>query len=107
MSENKILKFKIVEKKDISYPGTLRMIYKVVFNVTKLPSNIDMEIVAKEIWNNNNKKWKEFTVFMYLSEMDIKMAAYGIWEFNQMGLVDFSKNKNALIGTKWNKKVKS
>ena len=100
--ENKeILKYSIVEKEDTSYLNTPRMVYRIILDVDKLPSDKEMEETAIAIWEKGNKNWEEFTVFIYLPEMDIHSLAYGIGEFNQNGLTEFKKNEYALIETKW------
>ena len=96
----------IVEKKDISYAGTPRMVYRLVLDVNEIPSDDHIKYTVQEIWNNGNKNWKEFTVFVYLPEMYTGGVAYIIEEFNQQGLIDFKKNEKALLGTKWEIKKK-
>jgi len=100
--ENKeISKYSITEKQDVSYSNTPRMVYRIILDVDKLPSDEEMERTAIDIWGKGNKHWKEFTVFMYLPGMDTESLAYGIGEFNQNGLAEFKKNEYALIETKW------
>ena len=100
--ENKdILKYSIVEKEDTSYLNTPRMVYRIILDVDRLPLDKEMEETAIAIWEKGNKNWEEFTVFIYLPEMDIHSLAYGVGEFRQNGLLEFKKNKYALIETKW------
>ena len=100
--ENKeVLKYNVEEKEDVSYLNTPRMVYRIVLNVDKIPSDKEMEETAIAIWEKGNKNWEEFTVFIYLPEMDIHSLAYGVGEFRQNGLLEFKKNKYALIETKW------
>ncbi len=100
--ENKeILEYSITEKQDVSYLNTPRMIYRIILDVDKLPSDKEMEETAIAIWEKGNKNWEEFTVFIYLPEMDTKLLAYGVGEFSQTGLTEFKKNEYALIETKW------
>lgn len=99
--KSEILKFRIVEKKDISYLNYPRMVYRIILDVNSLPTDKDMRNTAISIWKNGNRNWKEFTTFLYLPNMDTELAAYGIGEFNEKGLIEFRKNKYALFGTKW------
>lgn len=99
--KSEILKFRIIEKKDISYLNNPRMVYRIILDVNSLPTDKDMRNTAISIWENGNKNWKEFTTFLYLPEMNTGMTAYGIGEFNERGLIIFRKNENALFGTKW------
>jgi len=95
------LKFQIAEKQDISYLNTPRMVYRIILDVNSLPSEEDMRNTAINIWENGNKNWKEFTVFIYMPEMNTGLTAFGIGEFNQNGLVKFDKIEYSLYGTKW------
>lgn len=99
-----LLSFKIVKKEDHSYPGTSRMTYRVLLNVTKIPQEQEIKDVAFSLWQDDNKSWKEFTVFLYLTEMDTDDIAYGIANFTPSGLKDFNINEFALWDTKWEKK---
>jgi len=101
IDDSSLLRYEIAEKKDISFAGTSRMVYRVVLNVTNLPSENEMKATAKSIWENGNRNWGEFTVFMYLPEMDVEWVAYGIGEFRPSGLLEFKINESALIDTKW------
>jgi len=66
-----------------------------------LPTEIEMRNTANYLWGYGNKNWKEFTVFIYLPYMNTESTAYGVGEFNNDGLVSFTKNEDALYGTKW------
>ena len=99
--ESSLLKYDIIEKKDISFAGNSRMVNRVLLNVTELQSEEVMKVTAREIWENGNKNWDEFTVFMYLPEMDVEWVAYGIGEFRPTGLLEFRINESALYDTKW------
>jgi hypothetical protein len=97
----KILNYTISEKQNISYLNTPRMVCRIILNVDSIPTENDMKNTALSVWENGNKHWKEFTVFMYLPEMNTGLTAFGIGEFNQNGLVKFDKNEYSLYGTKW------
>jgi len=100
-----ILSYRIVKKQDISYANTPRMVYRVVLDVTDIPSEIQMKRTASYIWENGNKHWKEFTVFMYLPGMNTSGAALGIGEFRPYGLKEFKVQGFVLAGTKWEEKA--
>jgi len=101
VNQSKILKFEIIKKQDISFLNNPRMVNRIVLKVDSLPSKQEMENTATLIWENGNKKWKEFTVFIYLPEMSTEQSAYGIGEFNESGLVKFEINERALYSSKW------
>lgn len=101
VNQSEILKFEIVKKQDISFLNTPRMVNRIVLKVDSLPSKQEMENTATYIWENGNKNWKEFTVFIYLPEMNTEQIAYGVGEFNENGLVEFRINESALYGSKW------
>lgn len=105
--ESKVLKFDILKKEDISFAGVQRMVYRINLDVNSLPTDEEMKKTAISIWENGNKKWKEFTVFMYMPEQITDGPAFGIAEFNQMQLTSFSSIESTLYGTKWEiKKIK-
>lgn len=60
-----------------------------------------MRNTSSYLWEHGNKNWEEFTVFLYLPEMNTESPAYGVGEFNEGGLVRFNNNEYALIKTKW------
>jgi len=99
--KSEILKFEITEKQDISYLNNPRMINRIVLDVESLPTEQEIRNTATYIWENGNKNWKEFTVFIYLPEMNTGLSAYGIAEYSENGLVKFDINENALYDTKW------
>jgi len=77
------------------------MTFRVVTEVEKIPSNEQLEKMALVIWENGNKNWKEFTVFIYLPDMDTRLMAYAVAEFRPQGLKEFRIQEIALYGTKW------
>ncbi len=99
--KSEILKFKITEKQDISYLNNPRMVNRIILDVDSLPTEQEMKNTATYVWENGNKNWKEFTVFIYLPEMNTGLSAYGIAEYSENGLVKFYINENALYDTKW------
>ncbi len=96
-----VLEYIIIETKDMSEAGTPRMVYRVVVKVEEIPVAEELEKTATQIWEDGNKHWKEFTVFMYLPDMDTKLAAYGVAEFRPQGLEEFRIQEATLYGTKW------
>jgi len=102
-----ILNYTIVEKKDISYANTPRMLYRVVLDVTDIPLDLEVQMkrTASYIWENGNKHWKEFTIFMYLPGMNTSGSALVIAEFRPYGLKLFKVQGIVLSGTKWEEKA--
>ena len=72
-----------------------------MLDVDSLPSDEEMRNTATSIWENGNKDWKEFSVSLYLSDMNAESTEYAIGNFNKDGLLSFFKYKGALSGTKW------
>ncbi len=99
--ELKILDYTIVEKNDFSNLNNLRMAFRIILNVDKLPTKKEMKDTATYLWKNEKKLWKEFTVFLYLPEMDTELGAYGIGVYDKDGLVKFNTVDISLNGTKW------
>ena len=95
------LKYHIVAREDVSYLGTPRMVFRVMLEVAEIPTEESMRALADELWNNGNKDWKEFTVFLYLPTMDTSFLAYGIAEYRPHGLQKFEISTLAVMDTKW------
>ena len=96
-----ILKYQIAKRQDISFMNIPRMVYRIMLEVDSLPTETKMRNTANYLWGNGNKNWKEFTVFIYLPYMNTESTAYAVGEFNNDGLVSFTKNEDALYETKW------
>jgi hypothetical protein len=99
--KSKVLEFRTIEEQDISYLNNPRMVYRIILDVDSLPTKKEMKNTATSIWENGNKKWKEFTIFIYLPEMNTELSAYGIAEYSENGLLKLDINENALDNTKW------
>ena len=95
------LSYKIVERKDYSYAGTPRMAYRVVFNVSDVPTEEEVKVTCDTIWRSAGGPWKEFTVFGYLPEMDTGDLAFAVATFVGTGQTSFKLTRSALYGTKW------
>ena len=95
------LKYRIVAREDVSYAGTPRMVFRVVVNVDQIPSGAQLKKAARQIREDGNTHWKEFTVFTYLPDMDTGNVAYAVAEFRPYGLKEFRIQDFALYGTKW------
>ncbi len=98
-----LLPYKIVEREDISYAGTPRLVVRVMVNVEKIPTKAELKRIANSIWANGNTRWSEFTVFIYLPEMNLHSTAYGIGEYRPNGLKFFKIQDFARYNTKWSK----
>ena len=93
------LKYHLVSRQvnsDIS-----KMAYRIMLDVDSLPTDEKMRNTATSIWKNGNQKWKEFSVSMYLSDMNTESTEYVVGNFNKDGLSSFFKYEGALLGTKW------
>ena len=77
------------------------MVFRVLLRVDQVPPQAAMRSVAERLWQDGNRGWDEFTVFLYLPEMNTNSMAYGIGEFGKRGLKEFKINEYALGGTKW------
>lgn len=101
-----ILKYQIAKQQDISFMNIPKMVYRIMLDVDTIPKDIEMRNTATYLWQNGNRNWDEFTVFLYLPYMNTESPAFGVAEFNKDGLVTFTKNEDALYGTKWEFKEK-
>jgi len=77
------------------------MVFRVMLEVAEIPSEESMRTLAEALWRDGNKRWKEFTVFMYLPTMNTNDLAYGIAEYRPSGLMEFEVSNWALIDTQW------
>ena len=94
-----VLEYVITEMEDMSHQGTSRMVYRVVVLVEEIPIKEKLEKTSIQIWEDGNKDWKEFTVLIYLPDMDTGLVAYGVAEFGPQGLKEFRIQEEALYGT--------
>jgi len=69
----------------------------VTVKATKIPSESQLKAIVSDVWKNE----KVTDVFLYLPEMSITGAAYGVAKFIPQGLQEFRINPSALSGTKW------
>lgn len=95
------LKFKIISKQDNSYMNTSRMVYKVLLDVDSLPTDGEIISTARSIWENENKEWKEFSVSVFLPDMNTESLEYAIVNFTNKKYSKFFKYESVLTGTKW------
>ncbi len=93
--------FRILERRDVSYPGTRRMTFRVELDVQEVPSERDMCDTARAIWQNGNTRWDEFTVWLYLPGMNTHSLAYVTAEFRPWGLISFIALPGALYLSDW------
>lgn len=100
------LKYSIIERNDVSYLNTPRMVHRIVLNVDSIPSDKSIKEFAIKLWNNGNRKWKEYSVFIYLPEMNTQSFAYAIGEFRPDKIKYFEVNPKVLTGTKWDISLK-
>lgn len=101
------IKYDVVMRQDISHALARRMAYRVLLQVKDMPTERAMRDLVQTIWKNGNQNWDEFTVWLYLPDMDTNSLAYVTAEFRPTGLKEFSVSSAALYGTRWHKKPKS
>ena len=78
-----VLPYEIVKKEDYSYSTVRRMMYRIVVDVSVLPTKI----------------------FVYLAEMGTDLIAYYVAEFQNNQLAISMIQKHSVYGTKWEKSV--
>ncbi|MDA2928062.1 hypothetical protein MYX78_12680 [Acidobacteria bacterium AH-259-G07] len=100
-SQEPPLQYRVVAREDVSYAGTPRMVYRIVFDVDQIPGEESIRQTSISIWNDGKTGWKEFTIFGYLPEMETRSLAYSVAEFAQEGLKEFRIQDTSLLGTKW------
>ncbi len=95
------LVFTIKSIEDISYPGTMRMVARVVVDANSIPAIEQLRSVSMAVWAENGKRIDEFTVFIYLPEMNHNSVAYAIGEFSPEGVRSFKINEASLFDHPW------
>ena len=89
--------YQIEERENISYKDTPRMVVRVYLETDETPTKERMIATAKQIWTDEDKSWKEFTVFMIFGEIEnFNSGAYGIAEFTPSGLKEFRVNETPI-----------
>jgi hypothetical protein len=98
-----ILKYHVLAKNDYGSINNPRMDYKIILDVDKLPSKEMLRKTSYFIWENGNKKYKEFTINIFLSDTYPypNSEAYAIAEFTGLGGKNISIRKDALKNTKY------
>ena len=99
--EGNLLKYEIISKQDKSYMNTSRMTCNVLLDVVSLPTDDEIVRTAKSIWESGYKDWKEFSVSVFLPEINAETFGYAIVNFTDKGFSNFFKYENVLMGTKW------
>ncbi len=104
LQDNKVVKeilsFKVVKNEKVGLKSQNRAIQEIVVKTNALPNEDALKNTAKSIWQKNSN-YDEFTVFIYLEEMDTTSNAYCIIEFNSTKMTDFMILESTLIDTKW------
>lgn len=104
LQDNKVVKeilsFKVIKNEKVGLKSQNRAIQKIVVQTNSLPNEDALKNTAKSIWEKNSS-YDEFTVFIYLEEMNTTLNAYCIIEFNSTKMTDFMILESALIDTKW------
>ena len=96
-----LLRYRVAEREDVSYGNASRMVYRVVVNVRRIPKKIQLNKLALYLWKDGNRKWDEFTIFIYLPGMNLKSMAYAVAEFRPDGLKELKVQEVALMVNKW------
>lgn len=97
----KVVDYDVEYGNDISYSENSRATIRVMLNVSEIPKEEEIKMTSYKIFKENTEGWSEVTIWSYLPEMDIKSSAYGIFEINDKGEVEFFTNDASLIETKW------
>jgi len=101
-----MLPYEIVKREDYSYSMVRRMVYRIVVDVSVLPTKSELEEIAFAIYKGvEEEKWDEFTIFAYLAEMGTDLIAYYVAEFQNNKLAISEIQKHSVYGTKWEKSV--
>lgn len=102
-SNMEVLKYYQAEpEKDISFMGEKRGTYSAyIYDINSLPSEELLKNTSIKIWESSEESWDEYTVWLYLPDMDFSLSAYSAAEFDRNGLTEFVIFENSIIGTIW------
>ena len=98
--KKEVLPFKVIKKEKVGLKSQNRAIQKIIVQTKSLPNEDTLKNTATSIWKNNSN-YDEFTVFIYLDDMDTNYNAYCIIEFSSTKMTDFMILESTLIDTKW------
>jgi len=89
--------------KSVGLPSQNRATQKLVIKTDTIISKENLQNLSVNYWKDNTLNiYNEFTLFIYLNDMNTNQSAYCLAEFNKDGILNqFSINKSSLIGTKW------
>lgn len=92
--------------KNVGLPSQNRAIQRLVIETDSIIPKENLQNFSVKYWKDNIlNNYNEFTLFIYLNDMDTNQSAYCLAEFNKDGILNnFSINKSSLIGTKWENK---
>ena len=92
------ISYRVLERQDVSYLNTPRMVCRVMVDTTGKPSRADLMPIAETLNNRDGAGLAEFTVFFYLPGMNPHHAAYAVAEFKGTDLDSFTVNEQAAPG---------
>ena len=92
--------------KNVGLPSQNRAIQRLVIETDSIIPRENLQNFSVNYWKDNAlNNYNEFTLFIYLNDMNTNQSAYCLAEFNKDGVLNnFSINKSSLIGTKWENK---
>ncbi|MBD3345035.1 MAG: hypothetical protein GF401_08240 [Chitinivibrionales bacterium] len=99
-----ILPYKIIDRQVLGSFVSSKIIMKIMVETEKLPLEEDIKETAKKIWHEGNTLWNNFTLFVYLPEMNNEGAAYCFLEFGHSGLQNFQIQEFSIKETIWTQK---
>ena len=98
--------FKKLPLEKVGLPSQNRAVQRLVIETDSIIPKQNLQDFSVKYWKDNSlNNYSEFTLFIYLSDMNTNQSAYCLAEFNNDGVLNrFSINKTSLLGTKWDKK---
>lgn len=95
------LAYSIEATDDISNAEKKRKVSRVSVDVSEIASEDQLKSVAIAVWKAIGRGQDEFTVFLYLPEMDYHSLAYAVGVFSRDGIQSFKINEWSLFGHPW------
>jgi hypothetical protein len=91
----------VVSTQDISYPGTSRKVSRVVLDVEQIPTKEQLRASGVAVWSDHGRDVDEFSVFLYLPEMNHEGPAYAAGSFTRDGIGSLATEEASLYGHPW------
>ncbi len=100
-AQETMLAYQIAHREVMTTAGGLNALNQVIVATDSIPSEQSLRAVSEAIWRDKNVMWGEFTVFIFLKDMNLEGSSYAIARFTPAGIQNFSLQQFSLKGTRY------